>query len=112
MDATGRGACSSLNDRVGKPARAGYAKLLVVDAVVLADQLALDLAADGLGQLVDELDDARVLVRGGRVLDVVLQLLVQLVGGLVAAREHDRGLDDLAAGWLMRALSTSKGPMR
>ncbi len=45
---------------------------------------ALDLAADGLQQLVHVLDDARVLVKGAVVFFVVLQLAGERVSALVA----------------------------
>ncbi len=48
--------------------------------ILVANLLAADLAADGLGQLVHELDDARILVGRRRLLHVVLQLLDQLLG--------------------------------
>ena len=67
--------------------------------VVLANLHAAYLAADGLGQLVHKLDDARILVGRGLVLHVVLQLLHQLVALAAAPRlaQHDGGLDHHAA---------------
>ena len=64
--------------------------------VLLPDVHAFDLAADGLGQFLDELDYTGVLVRGGVVLGVHLELLLQFVGGLVAVPEDDRRLDELS----------------
>ena len=56
-----------------------------------------DLAARRLGQLGGELDDARVLVRRGLGLDVVLQLARERVGGRVAVAQHDDGAHHGAA---------------
>ena len=56
---------------------------------------ALQLAGLGAGKRVDELDRARVLVGGDRLLDEVLQLLDQLRNFLVAGVQHDEGLDVL-----------------
>ena len=56
-----------------------------------------DLAADGFGQLRDELDLTRVLVGGGDPLDVVLDVGGKLVGSFVLGRQDDVRLDDLAA---------------
>ena len=62
-----------------------------------ADQLALDLAGDGLGQFLHKFHDAGVLVGRGDLLDVLLQLLLELLAGQVALGEHDGGLDHLTA---------------
>ena len=63
----------------------------------MADEFALDLAADRLGQLVHVLHDAGVLVGCRRALDVVLQLARELVGGRVALGQDDGRLDHVAA---------------
>ena len=63
----------------------------------MAEPGPLDLAAGGLRQLVGEIDDPRVLVRRGLVLDVVLQLGRQLVAGRESVPEHDHRADDRAA---------------
>ena len=55
------------------------------------------LAAAGLGQLSDELDNAGIFIRGGRVLDMVLYLLDKLVARLIAHGEDNCRLDDLAS---------------
>src|SRR4051794_30391377 len=62
--------------------------------LAFAELDAADLARQRLGQLVDELDDARIRVRGVALADEGRDLLAQLVGGLVAGRDHDEGLDD------------------
>src|SRR3954453_18294672 len=56
-----------------------------------------DLAGEGLRQVVEELDLARVGVRRQPVADVALDGLDELVGRLVAVGEHDERLDDVAA---------------
>src|SRR4051794_29417985 len=56
-----------------------------------------DLATDRLGQLADELDLARVFVGRGLLAHERLQLGRQCLRRLVAGRENDEGLDDLAA---------------
>src|SRR5204862_4917199 len=58
-------------------------------AFPLAQLEALDLGGGGLGQLGDELDEARVLVGREPVLDEGLQLVV---ARLLAGLEHDEGL--------------------
>src|SRR5882724_12227036 len=66
-------------------------------ALHLAELGAADLAADGLGQVRDELDLARVLVRRRHGLDVLLELDRERIRRGVAGSENDEGLDDLAA---------------
>src|SRR3954462_2824060 len=56
-----------------------------------------DLAREGLREVVDELDLARVGVRRQPVADVALDRLDDLVGRLVALGEDDERLDDVAA---------------
>src|SRR5215217_8901227 len=56
-----------------------------------------DLAGEGLGQVVDELELARVGVGREALADVSLQLGGQLVTGLVARDQADERLDDVAA---------------
>src|SRR4051812_27637062 len=56
-----------------------------------------DLAGERLRQVVDELDLAWVRVRGQARADVLLDVLDELVGRLVALGEHDERLDDVAA---------------
>ena len=95
--------------------------------LALAQLDAADLAAHRLRQRVDELDLARVLVRRGHALHVLLQLLRQRVARRVARRAGRRtpsrsrrasasGLattaDSTTAGCSSSALSTSNGPMR
>ena len=70
---------------------------LLGGAVLLTDHLALYFAGGGLGQFCDELDDARVFVRRGYALDVLLQFLFERVGGRIPGGEHDGRLDNLAA---------------
>ena len=67
--------------------------------VVLPYLHAAYLAADGLGQLVHELDDTRIFVGGGHLLHMVLQFLDQRVACLVLIGfgEDDGGLHDLAS---------------
>jgi cholesterol oxidase len=50
-----------------------------------------DLAAGGLGELVGEVDDARVLVGGGLGLDVALELPGEVVGGGEPLAQHHDG---------------------
>jgi len=64
--------------------------------LALAEFDAADLAGDGLGQLVGELNLARVLVRGGDGPAMLLELDDQGVGALVAGGQDDVGLDELA----------------
>ena len=61
--------------------------------IVLPDFHTAYFTADGFGKFVYKLYDARILVRCGHFLYVVLQLLDQFLAGI-------------------RALSTSNGPMR
>jgi hypothetical protein len=58
---------------------------------------ATDFAGDGLGQFGDKLDDTRVFVGRGLVLDVGLNVLNQLLRRLVTLGEYDCGLDCKAA---------------
>src|SRR3954451_18359287 len=60
----------------------------------LAQQRAAHLAARGLGQLVGVVDPARVLVRRGLVLHVVLQLAGQRIGRSVPLAQHDHRAHD------------------
>ena len=55
------------------------------------------LAAVGLGQFLDELDNAGIFIRRCSVLDVVLYLLDKLFARLIALCEHDGRLDDLTS---------------
>ena len=67
--------------------------------VILPYLHAAYLAADGLGQLVHELNDTRIFVGGGHLLHMVLQFLDQRVARLVLIGfgEDDGGLHDLAS---------------
>src|SRR5262249_44137985 len=65
--------------------------------LALAQLDAPDLAAHGLRQLGDELDLARILVRRGHALHMLLARAHQLVARGVARLEHDEGLHHLAA---------------
>ena len=56
---------------------------LFVEIVFLAYLHTADLSADGLRQFVHELDDTRILIGSGLTLDMILQLLLQIVVGLV-----------------------------
>ena len=49
---------------------------------IAPDRRTADLAADGLGELIDKFHDTGILVRCGLFLDVVLDLLYEFVGGL------------------------------
>src|SRR6266480_6381569 len=49
----------------------------------------LDLTCCGLGQLVDELDPARIFIRGQLRLHMLAELFCQHVGAAVGALEHD-----------------------
>src|SRR5713101_3174972 len=66
-------------------------------ALHLAELGAADLAADGLGQVGDEFDLARVLVGRRHRLDMLLQFGGEGVRRGVAGGEDHEGLDDLAA---------------
>src|SRR6266568_9101334 len=55
---------------------------------------AANFATDGLGQCRDELDLARILVGCGDALDVLLEFLHQLRGGLIARCQNDKRLDN------------------
>ena len=57
----------------------------------------LDLAADGLGQLVTEDHHTGIFIWRGVGLDVILDLFFQLFGALGSLGQHDAGLDDLTA---------------
>src|SRR4051812_36992352 len=76
--------------RLHKPANSSV-------GVALAQLDAPDLAGQRLGQLVDELDDARIRVGRVALADVRRDLLAQLVRRLVAGGEDDERLDDLPA---------------
>ena len=96
--------------------------------VVGTDRLAADLTADGLRQFVHEFDDARILVRRGDPLHMILQLpdqflpgprpvfLPRMIVALTTCPRISSGTPVMAhsttAGWVIRALSTSKGPIR
>src|SRR6266487_4065441 len=94
-----------------RPQRAGavlgdltapYARLAGVGAIArrdlaLAELDAADLAGDGLGQLGDELDLARVLEGCGDRPAMLLQLADESVGAGVARRQDHERLDDLPA---------------
>ena len=73
--------------------------MVVGSSVTICDskKIALDLAGDGLRQLVREHDDTRVLIRGGMRLDVILDLLLERFTAALALHKLDRRLDDLAA---------------
>ena len=62
-----------------------------------SELIAHDLAADRLGQLVAEDDDARVFIRRGVMLDIVLDLFFERLGRLRALRQDDARFDDLTA---------------
>src|SRR3954451_25329790 len=64
--------------------------------LALAQLDAADLPGEGLREVVDELDLARVGVGGQAVADVALDVLDEVVGLLVALGEHDERLDDVA----------------
>src|SRR5262249_35654384 len=55
---------------------------------------AADFATDGLGQYCDELDLTRIFVGCGDALDVLLEVLHQRRGGLIARRQYDKRLDN------------------
>src|SRR5437763_7012139 len=63
----------------------------------LAQLHAPDLAGQRLGEIVDELDLARVRVRGVALAHEPLYVLGGLVGRLVPLGEHDERLDDVPA---------------
>src|SRR4029450_6464153 len=77
----------------GSPAPSGAGALLPVAQLYPAD-----LSRDGLGEVGGELDLPRVLVGGGDGAAVLLELLDQSRGALVAGGEDDQRLDDLGAG--------------
>src|SRR5512132_386658 len=70
---------------------------LAVPAVGLAQLRAADLAGKGLGQVVHELDLARVGVGREPLADMPLELAGQLVAGLGAGDQPDERLDHVAA---------------
>ena len=70
---------------------------------MLANFRAANFSADGLGKLVNELDHARIFVRRGVALDVILNLLFKLLARLIALGENDRRLYDLAADRVRRS---------
>ena len=79
-------------------------------AKLLAQLGAADLAADRLGQLVDEVDLARVLVRRGQLACVVLQLASRARRTrLTARRQDDERADDLRA---LRIVACRRRPPR
>ena len=65
--------------------------------ILAADLCALYLAADSFGQLVHKFHDTGVLIGCGDLLYMVLQLLDQRIGGLIALCKHDGSLDHLTA---------------
>src|SRR5579884_3932151 len=87
---------SLLTDASGEGYESRLLSLLAL-ALAVAELDAADLAADGLGQLGDELDLSRVFVGRGDGLDVLLQLGGELIARRVRGGEDDEGLDDLAA---------------
>src|SRR5437879_4329828 len=90
--------CSSLNSGCaiegGDYSSAGRSRSPSLHVAQLG---APDLAADRLRQVGDELDLARVLVRSGHRLDVLLQLAGERLRRKVPGRQHHERLDDLAA---------------
>ena len=106
--------------------RSGRGLGLLALALGLAQLDPPDLAGEGLRQVVDELDLARIGVGRVALAHVRLDLVGELVGGLVPVREHDEGLDDvprrssgeataaasITAGCSTHADSTSNGPIR
>ena len=70
---------------------------------LLLQLIALDLAADRLGQAVLEDDDTRIFIRSGMGLDVVLDLLLELVGTLGSLDEHDGRLEERDPGLCQEA---------
>ena len=96
-----------------------FLRRFVADLVLVADLGPLDLPAQGLGELVHELDDPGVFIRGRHPLDVVLELFFQLARTMVALTTWPRMGSGAAVmahstteGCSSKALSTSKGPMR
>ena len=63
--------------------------ILYLVFICFSDLNSSDLAADGLGQLVNEFNDSGVLVRSGVALYVALNFLYEIVGGDGALGEHD-----------------------
>ena len=89
---------------------------------VFADGYASYLTTDGFGKFIDELDDARSLVCSCDALHMFFQLMREtalLASTTVAFTACPRCGSGTAvtahsstAGWVIRALSTSNGPMR
>ena len=77
----------------------GVSACFVAAAVEPPDGHAAYLAADGLGQFVDEFYHARIFIRCCHTLDVLLQFLDQFGTAAVAVfgRHHHGGLDELSA---------------
>ena len=65
-----------------------------------AEVNAADFATDRFGQLIEELDFARVLVRCSDTFAMVLQFAAQLFTGHMARAQHDECLDNHAASWV------------
>ena len=74
-----------------------FALVLELLHICGADSGSHYLAAVGLGQFLDELDNAGIFIRRCSVLDVVLYLLDKLFARLIALCEHDGRLDDLTS---------------
>src|SRR4051794_20655512 len=85
-----RGTWPATSRRPGTCSAAGALQL------ALAQLDPADLPGQGLREIVDELDQARVGVGAEVPADEGLDLLGDLVGGLVAVVEHDERLDDVA----------------
>src|SRR2546423_11153050 len=66
-------------------------------ALAVAQLDSADLPGQGLGQVIDELDPARIGVGGEVPADEGLDLTGELVRLLIALRQHDGSLDDVAA---------------
>ena len=62
--------------------------------VVVPDSFSHDLAVEGLGELINELDDTGILVRSGLLLDVVLDLFLEFFSALGSLDECDGSLYD------------------
>ena len=83
-------------------------ELLLV--VVVSDGFSHDLAVEGLGELIDELDDTGILVRSSLLLDVVLDLFLEFFCSLGTLDESDRSLDDDAS-YALRVRSAGNGTL-
>ena len=77
------------------PVVAALARVLLL--FLLPEVLAPDLAGDGLRERVHELDDPRILVGCGHLLDMVLDLADQRLGRVDAGFDDDEGLHHEAA---------------